>query len=59
MSLLGWLDNLLHGNPAEFKFAVGLVSDCGLVRKDNQDCLLALPDAWVDVRTRVSQTAEA
>ena len=45
MPLLDWLDNLLHGNPAEFKFAVGLVSDCGLVRKDNQDCLLALPDA--------------
>jgi serine/threonine protein phosphatase PrpC len=45
MSLLDWLDNLLHGNPAEFKFAVGLVSACGLVRKDNQDCLLALPDA--------------
>ena len=45
MSLLGWLDNLLHGNPAEFKFAVGLVSDCGLVRKDNQDSLLALPEA--------------
>ena len=45
MSLFGWLDNLLHGNPADFKFAVGLVSDCGLVRKDNQDNLLALPDA--------------
>ena len=45
MSLLGWIDKLLHGNPADFKFAVGLVSDCGLVRKDNQDCLLALPDA--------------
>ena len=45
MSLLAWLDNLLHGKPADFKFAVGLVSDCGLVRKDNQDNLLALPEA--------------
>ena len=44
MSLLGWLDTLFHGNPADFKYAFGLVSDCGLVRKDNQDNLLAQPE---------------
>ena len=45
MVFVDWLKCIFGVGAADFKFAVASVSACGLVRKENQDHLLSLPDA--------------
>ena len=45
MVLVDWLKDMFLGSPASLRFAVFSLSSCGLVRKENQDNLLSLPDA--------------
>ena len=44
MSLLNWFKNKLAKGPIDLEFAAGAITDRGLVRKDNQDAFLSLPD---------------
>ena len=45
MLLFNWLRGMIRGEAADFKFAAADVSACGLVRSENQDHLLSIPDA--------------
>lgn len=44
MFFIDWLKGIFSNEAADFKFAAASVSACGLVRKENQDNLLSLPD---------------
>ena len=44
MALFDWLKNLFAGEAADLRFAASSVSACGLVRKENQDSVLSLPE---------------
>ena len=44
MALMDWIKGLC-GGKSEFSFDASSLSACGLVRKENQDSLLAIPEA--------------
>ena len=44
MALFDWLKNMFSSEAADFRFAASSVSACGLVRKENQDNVLSLPE---------------
>lgn len=45
MAVMSWIKNLLGNVGAEFAFDTATLTACGLVRKENQDNLLCIPDA--------------
>ena len=44
MAIVDWLKKMFAKEAADFKFAAFSVSACGLVRKENQDSVLSLPE---------------
>ena len=47
MALFDWLKNMFSREAADVKFAAFTLSACGLVRKENQDSVLSLPETGI------------